>query len=87
MQNYDDFKWLCHEWFHHVRHHIHGGHSIGWLATIIWRLDSFTVSFRGDVRAELGFRKLASVKRKTRLRNGHVADLKNANLVLKDGVQ
>ena len=29
MQNNADFKWLCHEWFHHVRHYIHGGHSIG----------------------------------------------------------
>ena len=28
MQNNADFKWLYHEWFHHVRHHDHDGHSI-----------------------------------------------------------
>ena len=22
MQNNADLKWLCHEWFHHVRHHV-----------------------------------------------------------------
>ena len=30
-QNNSDFKLLCHEWFHHVRHHVHVGH---WL----WRI-------------------------------------------------
>ena len=64
MQNNADFKWLCHEWFHHVRHHIHGCHSIGSFAIIIWRLNNFTVSFHGDVRGESGVRKLTSVNRK-----------------------
>ena len=76
MRNDADFKWLCHEWFYHVRHHIHGGHSIGKLATIIWRPDSFKVSFCGDVRGKFSLRKLASFSWKTRLHNGHVADLK-----------
>ena len=45
---------LCHEWFHHFRHHVHDGHWTGEFATIIWRLHCFTVSFRGDVRGESG---------------------------------
>ena len=45
---------LCHEWFHHFRHHVHDGHRTGEFATIIWRLHCFTVSFRGDVRGESG---------------------------------
>ena len=44
---------LCHEWFHHFRHYVHG-HWTGELATVIWRLHCFTVSFRGDVRGESG---------------------------------
>ena len=71
MQNNADFKWLCHEWFHHVPE----GHSIGQLTTISWRLDSFTVSFHGDARGESGLRELASFNRRTQLGNGHVADL------------
>ena len=39
-----------------------------------WRLDSFTVAFRGGVCEESGLRKLASIYRKTRL--GHLAFLK-----------
>ena len=50
---------LCHEWFH-VRHCVHDGHWTGELATVIWRLHCFTVSFR-DVRGESGPRELASV--------------------------
>ena len=34
MQNNADFKWLCHEWFHHVRHYVPDGHSIRWLAAL-----------------------------------------------------
>ena len=71
MQNNADFKWLCHEWFHHVRHHVYDGHSIGeldtivWrLTTIVWRLNSFTVSFPFDVRGESGLREFASVNRR-----------------------
>ena len=45
---------LCHEWFHHFRHHVHEGHWTREFATIIWRLHCFTVSFRGDVRGESG---------------------------------
>ena len=45
---------LCHEWFHHFRHHVHDGHWTGEFATVIWRLDCFTVSFRSDVRGESG---------------------------------
>ena len=44
---------LCHEWFHHFRHHVHD-HWTGEFATVIWRLHCFTVSFRGDVRGESG---------------------------------
>ena len=47
---------LCHEWFHHFRHHVHDGHWSGEFATVIWRLHCFTVSFRGDVRGESGLR-------------------------------
>ena len=47
---------LCHEWFHHFRHHVHDGHSTGEFATVIWRLHCFTVSFRSDVRGESGTR-------------------------------
>ena len=43
---------LCHEWFHHFRHHVHDGHWTGEFATVIWRLHSFSVSLRGDVRGE-----------------------------------
>ena len=45
---------LCHEWFHHFRHHVNDGHWTGEFATVIWRLHCFTVSFRGDVRGESG---------------------------------
>ena len=45
---------LCHEWFHHFRHHVHDGHWTGEFATVIWRLHCFTFSFRGDVRGESG---------------------------------
>ena len=45
---------LCHEWFHHFRHHVHDGHWTGEFATVIWRQHCFTVSFRGDVRGESG---------------------------------
>ena len=45
---------LCHEWFHHFRHHVYDGHWTGEFATVIWRLHCFTVSFRGDVRGEYG---------------------------------
>ena len=45
---------LCHEWFHHFRHHVHDGHWTGEFATIIWCLHCFTVSFCGDVRGESG---------------------------------
>ena len=45
---------LCHEWFHHFRHHVHDGHWTEEFATVIWRLHCFTVSFRGDVRGESG---------------------------------
>ena len=45
---------LCHEWFHHFRHHVHDSHWTGEFATVIWRLHCFTVSFRGDVRGESG---------------------------------
>ena len=48
-QNNADFKLLCHEWFHRVRHHVHVGLFTGEFATVIWRIDSFTVSFRGDI--------------------------------------
>ena len=55
----------CHEWFHHVRHHVHDGHWTGESATVIWRLHCFTVSFRGDVRWESGPRELALVNLRT----------------------
>ena len=29
---------LCHEWFHHFRHHVHDGHWTGEFVTVIWRL-------------------------------------------------
>ena len=45
---------LCHEWFHHFRHHVHDSHWTGEFATVIWRLHCFTVSFRGDVGRESG---------------------------------
>ena len=45
-----DFKLLCREWFHRVRHHVHDGHCTGEFAKVIWRLGSFTVSFRGCPR-------------------------------------
>ena len=45
---------LCHEWFHHFRHHVHDSHWTGEFSTVIWRLHCFTVSFRGDVRWESG---------------------------------
>ena len=71
--NAADFKWLWHEWFHHVRRHVPDGHSIAEiLTTIIWRLNSFTVYFRGGVR----LKELASVDRITWLRNRNVSDLK-----------
>ena len=41
----------CHEWFH-------DGHWTGEFATVIWRLHSFTVSFRGDVLGEYGPKEL-----------------------------
>ena len=45
---------LCHEWFHHFRHHVHDGHWTREFATVIWRLHCFTVSFRGDMPGESG---------------------------------
>ena len=45
---------LCHEWFHHFRHHVHDGHWTGEFATVIWYVSCFTVSFRGDMRGESG---------------------------------
>ena len=74
MQNDADCKWLCHEWFHYTRHHIHGATRLNNLPQSFWRLDSFTVAFRGGVCEESGLRKLASIYRKTRL--GHLAFLK-----------
>ena len=56
---------LCHEWFHHVRHHIHDGHWTGEFDTVIWRLHCFTVSFLGNVRGESGSRELASFNWRT----------------------
>ena len=44
----------CHEWFHHVRHHVHDGHWTAEFATVIWCLHCFPVSFRGDVRGDTG---------------------------------
>ena len=64
-QNNADFKLLCHEWFHHVRHHVHDGLCTGKFATVIWHLDSFTVSFCGNARGESGLRELASVNHRT----------------------
>ena len=52
---------LHHEWFHHVRHHVHDGHWTGEFATVIRRLHCFTVSFRGDVRGESGPKEHAPV--------------------------
>ena len=73
-QNNADLNLLRREWFHHVRHHVHDGHCTGEFATVIWRLDSFTVSFPGDVRGESGLRELASVNRRTQQwASGHVA--------------
>ena len=74
MQNSADFKLLCHEWFHHVRHHAYAGHSIIQFGTIVRGLDCFSVSFPGDVRGEPGLRELVSVSQRTRLRNGQVTD-------------
>ena len=65
MQNNADFKWLCHEWLHHD---VHDSHSV----TMVWRVDSFTVSFPGDVCRESGLTELASVNRRTRLRSGRL---------------
>ena len=42
-----------------------------------WHLDSFSVLFRDDVRGDAGLREFAWFNRRTQLRNGHVADLKN----------
>ena len=56
---------LCHEWFHHVRHHVHDGHWAGEFATAIWRPHCFTASFRADVRGESGPREFASVNWRT----------------------
>ena len=56
---------LCHEWFHHFRHHVHDGHWTGEFVTVIWRLHCFTVSFPCDVRGESGPRLLASVNWRT----------------------
>ena len=61
MQNNADLKLLCHERWHHV----HFGGCAGKFATVIWRLQSVTVSFRGDVGGESGLWKLASVNRRT----------------------
>ena len=58
----NDFKSLCHEWFYHVRHHVHDSHCTGEFATVIWLLDSFTIFFRGN---ESGLRELTSVNRRT----------------------
>ena len=64
-QNNADFKLLCRECFHHIRHHVHESHCTGEFAKVVWRQDSFTVSFRGDVRGESGLKELASVNPKT----------------------
>ena len=42
--------------------HVHDGHCTGEFATVIWRLDSLTVSFHGN---ESGLRELAAVNRRT----------------------
>ena len=52
---------LCHEWFYHVRRHVHDGHCTREFATVICRLHCFTVSLRGEVRGESGPRELASI--------------------------
>ena len=85
-QNNADLKLLCHEWFHYFWHHVHDGHCIGEFATVLWCLDSFTVSIRGDDRGESVLRKFASVNRRTP--QWHVANLQNyyASLVSKNGV-
>ena len=64
-RNNADSKLLCHEWFHYVRHHVHDVHCTGEFATVIWRLHSFTVSFRGDIRGESSLIELTSVNRRT----------------------
>ena len=65
-QNNTDFKLLRHEWFQHVWHHVHdGGHCTGEFTTVIWRLESFTVSFRADICGESGLRELTSINRRT----------------------
>ena len=64
---------LCHEWFHHFRHHVHDGHWTGKFATVIWRLHCFTVSFRGDsAENPVPDNSPQSIGE---LRNGHVANL------------
>ena len=64
---------LCHEWFHHFRHHVHDGHWTGKFATVIWRLHCFTVSFRGDSAENPAPDN--SPQWIGELRNGHVANL------------
>ena len=64
---------LCHEWFHHFRHHVHDGHWTGKFATVIWRLHCFTVSFRGDSAENPAPDN--SPQSIGELRNGHVANL------------
>ena len=64
---------LCHEWFYHVRHHVHDGDWTGEFVTVIWCLHYFTVSFCGDVRGVSGPNN--SPQLIGELRNGRVANL------------
>ena len=65
-----NLKWQGHEWFHHD----HGGHPIGYLGTIVRRLNGLSVSSPGDVRGEYGLREIASVNQRTWRRNWHLAN-------------
>ena len=64
---------VCHEWFHHFRHHVHDGHWTGEFATVIWRLHCFTVSFCGESAENPAPDN--SPQSIGELRNGHVANL------------
>ena len=79
-QNNTDLKLLCHEWFHHVWHHVHDGHCTGEFAPVMWHLDSFTftiiVSFCMWWRPQrIGPQSAHSSQPIRELRNGHMADL------------
>ena len=52
------------EWFYHVRLHDHVGHCIGEFATVIWRLDSFSLIPWWRPQRN-GLRELVSVNRRT----------------------